>query len=220
MVTSELPEWARRVLDAEGASRVEEAIAEAERHTSGEIVPIVVRGSSTIGHVFLLAFALLLLIVYIADLPDLLFQFGGPHWLWQSVSWVGSGVLGIILSRWSAVQRLLTPKTDQIEQVDRRAELEFFELGIGGTRGGTGVLLLVSLMEHRAVVLADHSIAEKLDAGTWQELVDLMIASVKRDDLAGGMTQAVLRCGELLAPHFPIHDDDENELRNHLVVKD
>ena len=216
----ELPEWARPFLDAEGASRVEDAIGEAERHTSGEIVPIVVRGSSTIGHVFLLAFALLLLVVYIADLPGLLFDFGGPHWLWQSACWLGSGVLAIILSRWSAVQRLLTPKTDQIEQVDRRAELEFFELEMAATRGGTGVLLLVSLMEHRAVVLADHAIAEKLDARTWQELVDLMIAGVKQGDLGGGMTRAVLRCGELLAPHFPIDDDDENELRNHLVVKD
>jgi putative membrane protein len=81
-------------------------------------------------------------------------------------------------------------------------------------------LLFVSLLEHRAVVLADHSIAEKLSAEIWQEPVDLMIQGVKRGDLAAGMTQAIQRCGELLSPHFPVADDDVNELRNHLVVKE
>jgi uncharacterized membrane protein len=50
-------------------------------------------------------------------------------------------------------------------------------------------------------------------------LIDLMIAGVKRDDLATGMTSAIARCGELLAPRFPIASDDVNELRDHLVVK-
>jgi len=75
-------------------------------------------------------------------------------------------------------------------------------------------------MEHRAVVLADRSIAELLDAGIWQELIDLMIEGVKRDDLAAGMVRAIERCGELLSPHFPIADDDANELRDHLVVRE
>jgi uncharacterized membrane protein len=34
------------------------------------------------------------------------------------------------------------------------------------------------------------------------------------------MVQAIQRCGELLSPHFPIADDDINELRDHLVVKE
>lgn len=79
---------------------------------------------------------------------------------------------------------------------------------------------MVSLMEHRAVVLADHGISEKLDATIWQEVVDLMIDGVKGGDLAGGMCAAIERCGALLAPHFPIAADDANELRDHLVVKE
>ncbi len=57
MVTEELPNagshfsWARRALGNDGADRIEAAIAEAESHTSGEIVPILVRRSSTVGHV-------------------------------------------------------------------------------------------------------------------------------------------------------------------------
>jgi putative membrane protein len=107
-----------------------------------------------------------------------------------------------------------------MRQVDLRAQIEFYELEMSQTQDRTGILLFVSLMEHRAVVLADRSIAEKLDAKIWQELVDLMIQGVKRGDLAAGMTQAIQRCGELLSPYFPVADDDINELRDHLVVKE
>ena len=230
MVTQEHPvagsdfSWALRALGVNGAERIEAAIAEAESHTSGEIVPILVRRSSTVGHIPLVSFSLLLLCVHLFDLPAHLAaaaaELGGPDWLWLGACWLLAGGLALGLSRLDAVQRLLTPRGDQIQQVDQRAEIEFYELEMSQTEGRTGILLFVSLMEHRAVVLADHSIAEKLDAEIWQELVELMIQGVKRGDLAEGMAQAIQRCGELLSPHFPIADDDANELRDHLVIKE
>ncbi len=236
MVTEELPDpssssnagsnasstasWARRALDNDGAERIEAAIADAESSTSGEIVPVLVRRSSTVGHVPLVSFTLLLLCVYLPDLPAYLAELGGPAWVWLGACWLLAGGLALGLSRLDGAQRLLTPRIDQIRQVDLRAEVEFYELEMSQTRDRTGILLFVSLMEHRAVVLADHSIAEKLDAEIWQELVDLMIQGVKRGDLAAGMAQAIQRCGELLSPHFPIAADDINELRDHLVVKE
>jgi putative membrane protein len=220
MVTEELPGWARRVLGDDGAERIETAIADAEARTSGEIVPLLVRRSSTVGHVPLVSFTLLLLCVFLSDLPAHLAGLGGPYWVWLGACWLLAGGLALGLSRLDAVQRLLTSRIDQLRQVDLRAQIEFYELDMKQTRDRTGILLLVSLMEHRAVVLADHSIAEKLDGKIWQELVDLMIQGVKRGDLAAGLTQAIQRCGELLSPHFPIADDDINELRDHLVVKE
>lgn len=220
MVTQELPKWSHGLLDREGAERIEAAIAEAESRTSGEIVPILVRRSSTVGHVPLLLFLFLLLCVELVDLPAYLSQSGGPHWLWLATSWLVAGALALGLARSGAAQRLLTPRDDQIHQVGLRAEIEFLEHEIGQTENDTGVLLFVSMMEHRAVVLADRSIAEKLDAEVWQELIDLMIGGVKRGDLAEGLTEAIRRCGDLLSPHFPIAKEDVNELRDHLVVKE
>ena len=220
MVMEELPSWARSVLGNDGAERIESAIADAESRTSGEIVPLLVRRSSTVGHVALVSFTLLLLCVLLSDLPALLTELGGPYLAWLGACWLLAGGLALGVSRLDAVQRLLTPRIDQMRQVDLRAQIEFYELEMSQTQDRTGILLLVSLMEHRAVVLADHSIAEKLDAKIWQELVDLMIQGVKRGDLAAGMTQAIQRCGELLSPHFPVASDDINELRDHLVVKE
>ncbi len=220
MVMQERPGWARHVLGDDGAERIETAIAEAESHTSGEIVPILVRRSSTVGHVSLVGFTLLLLGMFLIDLPAILADLGGPYWIWLGACWLLAGGLALGLQRLDIVQRLLTPRLDQMQQVNLRAQIEFYELGISQTRDRTGILLFVSLMEHRAVVLADHSIAEKLDAEVWQELVDLMIRGVKRGDLAAGMTEAVQRCGELLSAHFPIAENDINELRDHLIVKE
>jgi putative membrane protein len=220
MVSETQTSWAASLLGDDGAGRIEAAIAEAESHTSGEIVPMIVRRSSTIGHVPLVAFCLLLLCLLIPDVPGWLSTLGGPEWLWLGLAWLAAAALAFALAQLDAVQRLLTPHADQVHQVELRAEVEFWENGIGRTTGDTGILLFVSLMERRAVVLADRAIAERVDAGLWQELVDLMIDGVRQGDLATGMTRAIARCGEILAPHFPIAPDDRNELRDHLIVKD
>ncbi|MCH7867197.1 MAG: TPM domain-containing protein [Myxococcales bacterium] len=215
-----LPDWATRTLGKNGHDRIEEAIARAESQTSGEIVPLLVRRSSTVGHVPMLAMSLLMLSAFMLDLPAWLSEWRGSEPIWIVVLLLAAAALGYGLSRLDAVDRLLTPRPDQMRQVDLRAQIEFYELGMSQTDARTGVLLMVSLMEHRAVVLADHGISEKLDATIWQEVVDLMIDGVKGGDLAGGMCAAIERCGALLAPHFPIAADDANELRDHLVVKE
>ena len=163
MVNQELPSWAHRILGNDGAERIEAAIAEAESRTSGEIVPILVRRSSTVGHVPLVCFTLLLLCVYLVDLPATLVEWGGPYWAWLGGCWLLAGFLTLVLQRFDVVKRFLTPRIDQTQQVGLRAQIEFYELGVSQTEERTGILLFVSLMEHRAVVLADHSIAEKLD---------------------------------------------------------
>ena len=216
----ELPSWARSLLGTDGAGRIETAIADAESRTSGEIVPMIVRRSSTVGHVPLLAFCLLLLGVLLSNFPVYLARLGGLHWMWLTGSWALAFALAVALSRLDVTQRLLTSRLDQTLQVEMRAEVEFYEQGVGRTEGNTGILLYVSLMERRAVVLADRAIAEKVDGQVWQELVDLMIQGVKHGEFADGMVQAIQRCGELLSPHFPIPEGDVNELRDHLVVKE
>ena len=224
MADLEIPTWAARVLGADGPDRIEAAIAEAESTTSGEIVPLLVRRSATVGHVPPLAFCLLLIAVLVADLPGLLgglfSGLGGHELIWVAASWLLAAGGAALLSRLDLVQRTLTSQLDEMRQVDQRAELEFYELELSQTEQRTGVLLMVSLMEHRAVVLADHSIAEKLDPTAWGEVIDLMVQGVKARDLADGMSRAVLRCGELLATHFPVAPGDENELRDHLVIKE
>ncbi len=221
MAESTVPDWAARILGTDGLERIEAAIAAAESKTSGEIVPVLVRRSSTIGHVPVLAFSLLLIAFLLAELPAVLGDsLGGYALVWMAVTWLLAAGGAALFARFDFVQRMLIPQFDEVLQVERRAQLEFYELDLSQTEGRTGVLLMVSLMEHRAVVLADRGISEKLDQEIWGEVVDLMIDGVKAKDLAGGMSRAISRCGELLATHFPVAEGDVNELRDHLVMKD
>ena len=88
------------------------------------------------------------------------------------------------------------------------------------TRDATGILLFVSLMEHRAVVLADKAIDERVPNDTWEEVNRLIVQGIKRGHVGLGLATAVTRCGEILASEFPITNDKINELHDTLVIKE
>ena len=54
---------------------------------------------------------------------------------------------------------------------------------------------------------------------SWQEVVDIVVNSIKKRKQAEGICRAVLRCGELIREHFPIKKDDTDELGN-LIIED
>jgi uncharacterized membrane protein len=47
-----------------------------------------------------------------------------------------------------------------------------------------------------------------------------LVASIKKKDLGQAIGEAVLKCGEIIAPLFPIQPDDENELKDQLIIKE
>lgn len=90
-------------------------------------------------------------------------------------------------------------------------------------QGGTQLAVLtVPTLDGLTIEQASIRVTDQWQLGSEQgdNGVLLMIEGVKSGDLAQGMCGAIARCGELLAPHFPIAEGDANELRDHLVVKD
>ncbi|MEC9381289.1 MAG: hypothetical protein VX528_20145 [Candidatus Latescibacterota bacterium] len=47
-----------------------------------------------------------------------------------------------------------------------------------------------------------------------------MIDGLKKGHVGLGLAAAIERCGEILTEFFPTADDDVNELRDHLVIKE
>lgn len=195
---------------------IEQAVAAAEKRTSGEIVPMVVRESSLSGHVpvigALLAFAFLMVVLPLVHLP-------GPAWIYDVVAVGLSFGFGFVSAHVPVLRRLFTSSEDLALSVLNRAQLEFHQTGIPQTEGRTGVLIFVSLLEHRAVILGDESISAKLNKETWVEVVDGLLACMKERDLRAGYVEAIGRVGDILAREFPIQPNDVNELPNTLVVK-
>ena len=215
----EIQKWASRYINDSGMLLIEQAVKSAESKTSGEIVPIVVKCSSAIGRVYSELMQLSLLFVVIAYIFSSTYFFVSILNALIIVCLVVSVLLSFYLSKLDFVQRIFTNPFDREKQVNMRAEVEFFEAKLSKTRARTGILLFCSLMEQRAVVLADKAISEKLPQDTWNEVLNLIIEGMKQGDIAKGYVQAIERCGEILASHFPIEPDDTNELNDGLILK-
>jgi putative membrane protein len=195
--------------------RVETAVRRAESRSTGQVVPVVVERSEPYEEVRWIAAvigAVAATAIVELVLPDpavsqvLAFQLAG-------------GVIGWIVGRAGAVERLLAGKAHQDAAVQARAGQAFFEHGLHQTRDGTGVLVFASLREHRAVVLGDRGIHERMGDAEWKRAVDALVDGMRRDRPGEGFEAAIDVIGARLAEHFPRGDGEQapNELPDGLI---
>ncbi|MCI0484623.1 MAG: hypothetical protein L0Y78_08575, partial [candidate division NC10 bacterium] len=102
---------------------------------------------------------------------------------------------------------------------EHAAAKRWFDVAHHNTRAHTGILILASLSEHRVEVLADRGINEKVQPGTWDEIVRMLSAGLKSGEACAAFCAAIERCGEILAAHFPWPPDDCDELESKLVIE-
>ena len=81
----------------------------------------------------------------------------------------------------------------------------------------TGVLLYLSLAEHRAEIIADVGIHERVSPDVWGHAMAALIAGVKDGRAGEGMAAAVEEIGVVLAEHFPRSGSNPNELPDRLI---
>lgn len=212
--------WINKYLSEADLARIEATISRIEESTSGEIVPVIVRRSSAVGHVPLTLTLLLTLLLVIAEFPF-------SDWLWVTpwvylwpVIVVAFYGLSHLLAKSKCIQKVFVPEKDELESVHRRAHLEFYLNRIHRTENGTGVLIFVSVMEKKAVVLADEGISKKLPKEHWDEILGVLGKSLHDGKWADGFVSAIEACGKDLQTHFPAGATGANELKNHLIIKD
>ena len=111
----------------------------------------------------------------------------------------------------------LTPGSTKTRRVRRRAVELFRVAAERRTVGRTGVLLYLSLREHRAELVVDEAILGKVAPEVWGEAMADLIEEVKAGRPGAGMAKAVERIGLVLSEHFPKSAADENELPDRLI---
>jgi putative membrane protein len=206
---------AEKFFSEEEQARIRQAVIAAESKTAGEIVPMLVTSSARYTEVELLGTITGLFLGMLAE------------WLWSD-PWgshffnlwpVFGATVGFLLCRIPQIKRLLVGKSRIAEAVHTLALASFTEHGLHYTRDHTGILIVVSLLEHRVEVLADRGINAKVEAGTWQEITTILTNGLKSNQAADAYCRAIARCGEILAAHFPRQPDDKDELPNPLVTE-
>lgn len=229
------PRWILNFLNENEIHEVSHYVTEQEHRTSGEIVTVIARRSSNIGHVTRTLFLLFLLLAVLLNVRELIsyevnYLLGDLGYSAKVYSTIGSlsfialicGLYGIAeyLENFKCIQRIFVNMQDQKSQVLNRAMLEFYLNHVSHTEKKTGILIFVSLMERQTVVLADNAISTKLDSKVWEEIVSTITSSVKKKKTSEGLKSAIHKCGDILAMHFPAHTSNKNELSNHLIIKE
>lgn len=201
--------------------RIRSAVAEAETRTAGEIVPFIVPQSDDYEiSVWRGAAALALLGITAALLTIQFYQGWGLGWLYtpwgMALVALGGGVAGALLGGYVGPVRRAFAGSDLLDRTVHRAAMHaFVEEEVFSTRDRTGILIYVSLLEHRIEVLGDTGINAKVSPDEWIDVVKRIRRGIKNENLTEGLVDAIETCGHLLERSgVEIRPDDENELAN------
>ncbi|MET0308729.1 MAG: hypothetical protein ABW023_08485 [Sphingomonas sp.] len=213
-------------------ARVTAAVTEAELSTDGEIVTVVA-GRSDAYHDVALHWTVLAMLLVLALLA---WQPAPAEWLharfvdsWaQTVpaTWYLTAALILmavtfliarIVLTWDALRFALTPGGTKSRRVNRRALALFRTAAEKRTKASTGVLIYLSIAEHRAEIIADEAIHSKVKPEVWGAAMAALLGAVREGRVGDGLAAAVVQVGIVLAEHFPRSEGDTNELPDRVI---
>lgn len=197
-------------LDAAARQRIEAAVAEAERRTSGEIVVVVAARASRYRS-FPVGLALAAALAVPWPLVAL------TAWSTGRVLAVQALATLVVLAAARLSGDRLVPQATRRRRAREAAARTFWTRGFDRTRGRTGVLIYVAAAERYVDVLADRSVADRVPEAAWRETVAALAVSLAAGDAEGGLVAAVRSVGVILAAHAPPGRDGD-ELPNAVVV--
>jgi putative membrane protein len=220
------------VMTSNDHSRISDAVHRAEAGTAGEIVTIIADSSDRYLDVALwwsIAFAIAALSALAAFPSYWLGQIGALTGGWVS-EWNDADLFELALAvtviifgaarlflAWMPLRMLLVPGSVRSRRVRRRA-IRYFKVGAERrTAARTGILIYLSMAEHRAEIVADEAIHGKVPAEAWGNAMAKLVAEVKQGHVADGMVAAIGDVGTILSDHFPRTADDINELPDRLI---
>ena len=212
--------------------KVSEAIAAAEARSDGEIVAVATDLSDSYHDVarHWAVLALIATLAIFAAAPSVLqwwfdLFFGG----WRPEPTLGellTLLLIVSVAKFTAVLLILkymplrlalTPGATKSRRVRRRAIAVFRAGAERRTVGRTGILIYLSMGEHRAEIVADEAIVSVTTPETWGEAMAALLVEVKAGRPAEGIVAAVEQVGAVLAEHFPRTSADTNEIPDKLI---
>ena len=87
------------------------------------------------------------------------------------------------------------------------------EVWVGNRAADTITVIDAASLE----ILADRGINAKVGQGQWDGMVAHIVAGIKSGQQADAICEAVKEVGEVLSQHFPVREDDVDELDNLII---
>ena len=220
---------ASQLFSAEDRKSISAAVAEAEKKTSAEIVPVVAttsdryeRAEDLVG----LGTALTAVAATWTQFQRLPTDWDGHpeitlHLPYVLCIFAAGWALGVVLAKAiPGLKRMAISRKTSLARVLIAAHHAFESLHADTTAGATGVVIYVSLFERRVCVWADRSISEKIPESEWKDACETLTRGLKDGKARDGFIDAIRKLGDVLAKPFPIQPKDVNELSNELRILD
>ena len=217
-----MKDLAQYFLTDDERKQVENAVKAAEKRTAGEIVVMIISSSYQypLANVIGATTVALPLALLLTPLTGSWLWIGPQNmWLFLGFLIVFFILLHEIIKRTGWLKRFFISQREIDDEVEEAAVTQFFDQGLYRTRDQTGVLVLISVFEHRVWMLADRGINAKVQQNQWDDIVTMITAGIKQQRAADAICAAVEKIGALLEAHFPIKPNDSNELNNLIIKK-
>lgn len=202
---------------------IEQAVKDAEKQVSGEIVPVFIEQSDNYPEAALRAGILSIMMTAVAIL--LIDEgLGWKQFVLLRNEWVflGSilfgGVIGALATIYiTPIKRWMIGTRRMDEHVDAMAKQLFLEHRLFETSNRTGILILVSLFEREVEILGDKGINEKINPEQWLNIVNEMTDLLAKRKNFDAILTGIHMCRDLLINnHFIANGENPNELSDHL----
>jgi putative membrane protein len=211
---------AQQFLSEQDREKIIQTVKEVEQQTAGEILPMVVSQSYTYPMADVIGGTVLALPIALI----LTYLIGGWLWIGHQNMWLFLGLLTVcfilfhqLCKRTLWLKRFFISQREVDEEVEVAATTSFFREGLYKTRDATGILIFISVFEHRVWVLGDEGINKKVSENQWDKIVHIITDGIKQKNQAEAICLAVAEVGQILKQHFPIKPDDRNELKNLII---
>ncbi len=112
--------------------------------------------------------------------------------------------------------RVFVEDNCKMTPLDRAAQL-FELLKMHQTKERNGVLIYVSVVDHKYAIIGDAGIHRHVKDEFWNKLSDNMVEHFKQGEIYKGIIHAVHEAANVLSKHFPCQKDDKDELSNDII---
>lgn len=203
--------------------KISQAVNNAEKKVNAEIVPVFMVSSDSYveaklrGTIFSAAFTAIIILVYDHLMGWYQLFLLNNDWLFVTVIALG-GLLGYFLfGNVYSLKKLMLSKNIMSQRSSAMAERVFGEYKLFETKQRNGILVFVSLFEHRVEILPDKGLKDRISADEWKKVVDEMKPSLKNKKFDEAFLLSIDKITELLLTNN-MHRGAEtsNELPDHL----
>jgi len=211
---------ATRFFSPDEQQKICQAVHDAETKTSGELVPMLVCESHSYPLAAVRGGSLTALIL--ATL--LTAPVAGMFWLGSSNMWVFIGLFfpvywlaNVLINYYPVLKRPFLFSDETEIEVQKAAFAAFFEEQLFKTKDANGILIYISLLEHRAWILADSGINDRIEPEQWDAALQLITRGIKDGSACDALCEAIEMVGNILEREFPVQSDDQNELHDLII---